>query len=728
MSRRCPAGGAEICGPGMLAIGFLFPAMLMATWAAGAPVVIHLIMRTRPRRVVFPPLRFVRKTHRATAGKLKLKHLILLAMRAAAIVLIAVLLARAEIREWRRVAGASAKAAVVVVVDNSGSMGYRYHGKTLLALGKQLGAEGIGLLPEGSEVAVITSSNPGAPAAFHGDRQLARQQLADVPAGLGHQSLAAAIARAEGLLAGARLERKELYIVTDMTAQAWRDGAGRSGVEGIHYTVLNCGRGGDVNVALERLELSSSSVAVGEELAIRAAVRSARIGGDVPVRLEVDGRAVDRKTIALASGGVAEAEFTYRPSAEGVIHGRVVLEHRDPLAMDNVRYFTVQVGRAATMLVVRDAATVGRGGQIARLMADGVAPPPTGARQGRWLQCTQITDRRLPARRLDAVDVVLLAGVAGVPKSQWRRLESYVRGGGSLWVVVGPLTSPQAYNHAAAQRVLPAALNAMEEMPEPIGWQTPSAAEPLLPRFAERSRLTLAEVRCRRRFGIQSVAPGARVVLRYADSTPAAVVRTLGAGQVLLWNFAPIRSFSNLAPQVEFPILARHTARALTATEQAPASQTWGSAVAVPAPRSMPAAVATVRGPGQVNERPVLLDLASRSVLLQADRLGHWTVRFTEADRQVQRGFSVNADPAESRLEPAGNAVSALFPAEALTVASDQAELAKWIATVSQPLDLAAPILLILLVLIAGESFFANRFYRVVAAPGAPGAAEAART
>ena len=58
-----------------------FYPVLYALGAVSAPIVIHLIMRTKPRKIIFPPLRFVKKTHQANISKLRLKHLILLLLR-----------------------------------------------------------------------------------------------------------------------------------------------------------------------------------------------------------------------------------------------------------------------------------------------------------------------------------------------------------------------------------------------------------------------------------------------------------------------------------------------------------------------------------------------------------------------------------------------------------------------------------------------------------------------
>ena len=105
-------------------MSFVYGAILWGSVAAAAPVIIHLLMRSKARKVTLPTLRFVKTTHRANYAKLKLKHLILLAMRMAAIVLAVLLLARVFLPGHRSPGGgASVPLAMVVVVDNSASMG-----------------------------------------------------------------------------------------------------------------------------------------------------------------------------------------------------------------------------------------------------------------------------------------------------------------------------------------------------------------------------------------------------------------------------------------------------------------------------------------------------------------------------------------------------------------------------------------------------------------------------
>jgi len=69
-------------------------AMLAALVVAALPVIVHLVMRGRPRQMDFPALRFVRQSHLASAGRTRLKRWLLLALRAAALALFVLVLAR----------------------------------------------------------------------------------------------------------------------------------------------------------------------------------------------------------------------------------------------------------------------------------------------------------------------------------------------------------------------------------------------------------------------------------------------------------------------------------------------------------------------------------------------------------------------------------------------------------------------------------------------------------
>ena len=66
-------------------MAFLNPLFLLGAMAAGLPVLVHLVRRTRARTIQFASLMFLRRIEQKTIRKRKVRNLALLAMRCAAL-------------------------------------------------------------------------------------------------------------------------------------------------------------------------------------------------------------------------------------------------------------------------------------------------------------------------------------------------------------------------------------------------------------------------------------------------------------------------------------------------------------------------------------------------------------------------------------------------------------------------------------------------------------------
>src|SRR5262244_203761 len=75
-------------------MAFLSPLFLLGATVAALPVLVHLVRRTRARRVEFASLMFLRRIEQKTIRKRKLRNLVLLLMRCAALLLLALAFAR----------------------------------------------------------------------------------------------------------------------------------------------------------------------------------------------------------------------------------------------------------------------------------------------------------------------------------------------------------------------------------------------------------------------------------------------------------------------------------------------------------------------------------------------------------------------------------------------------------------------------------------------------------
>jgi hypothetical protein len=265
-------------------MAFVNLSLLIGGAFVAIPVVLHLIMRQKPRLFVFPAIRFVQQRRLANQRRLQLRHWVLLALRCAAIGLLALALARpvvasASLSNWLTVSllaavaiglaviatvatvvrtskplmfglwGAAAAQALVciamlvsslvaskpvlgdqeapvaavLVVDTSPRMQYRHNNQTRLAEAQETAQWLVRQLPADSEVAVADSR--AGSGAFAVDRSAASTMIERLrPTGT-PRPLAEVVTAAVNLAQQNERTRKEVYVFTDLARAAWNSQA-----------------------------------------------------------------------------------------------------------------------------------------------------------------------------------------------------------------------------------------------------------------------------------------------------------------------------------------------------------------------------------------------------------------------------------------------------------------------------------------------------------------------
>ena len=100
-------------------MNFLSPLFLIGAATAAVPIVLHLLKREPEPRVLFSAVRLLKRAPVEHTEKHRLRELLLLALRVAALVLLALAFARPFFTSTRAAAGASAS---IVALDCSCSM------------------------------------------------------------------------------------------------------------------------------------------------------------------------------------------------------------------------------------------------------------------------------------------------------------------------------------------------------------------------------------------------------------------------------------------------------------------------------------------------------------------------------------------------------------------------------------------------------------------------------
>ena len=104
-------------------MSFLTPLFFLGVAALAAPILVHLVRRTRARKVQFPALVFVRQVPQRTIRRRTLQNVLLLLLRCLAILLIVIAFTRPFFSGGNSSAKEdTAAGATVILVDNSLSM------------------------------------------------------------------------------------------------------------------------------------------------------------------------------------------------------------------------------------------------------------------------------------------------------------------------------------------------------------------------------------------------------------------------------------------------------------------------------------------------------------------------------------------------------------------------------------------------------------------------------
>ncbi|HZI32710.1 MAG TPA: BatA domain-containing protein, partial [Candidatus Binatia bacterium] len=134
---------------------FTNPLMLAGMAAVGLPLLIHWLTRARPRRIAFPPFKFLVEACAGQQAVNRLRTFILLAIRCLLVLALALLFARPFLKPKAAAVSPQAGKRVVLVLDASLSMRAVQQGVPLFARAQAGAAEVLRSLPDDSEAAVI---------------------------------------------------------------------------------------------------------------------------------------------------------------------------------------------------------------------------------------------------------------------------------------------------------------------------------------------------------------------------------------------------------------------------------------------------------------------------------------------------------------------------------------------------------------------------------------------
>lgn len=809
-------------------MSLIHPALIYAAGLAVIPVILHFLLRAKPRKLPFPALRLIQLRRRQNVRRLRLRHVWLMLLRMLVIIGLAIAAARPSLpeasyelsltemltlfgiiaaslgayfglmRAWQKKklsvqtlayrrtmlrgglgtavavlialavilpyvnrlrAEISAPApavssdlpvAAVFLFDTSLSMQYTQEGKTRLDQGKAIALGHMDTLPPRSRIAV-GESNSTSPILFQADLVGAKakiQSLTPQPAlqplnerlraalALQEQDQGRTLNEQESVPQGDRRDRfiREIYLFTDLAATSWRTSGAqllKDELERLPWVavyVIDVGELAPLDVGITDVRLSRQSVPEGATLTVEAALSAIGIeDSEKTVELSLlsrDGKLIPqgKQTVKVDSQQGARVQIPIANLQGPIQHGELRLLSSDPLPMNDVRHFTVEIKPPPKVLLVSP------NDDVAFLLSEMLATDDERrAKKFRYL-VTEVTPAKLPTTRFGDYSVVVLNSVPSPNDTTWKSLHKFVSNGGGLAVFLGSNALQErggvdsvSYSTESASTVLPAKLGSGQRFPQPAFLDAKNLNHPTLKKLDEVGGAgVLAEMEIYRRWTVD-LNDGANVLITYSKPAEAALIeRRVGSGRVaMLTTAADSRGWiDHTQRNWAFFVLIDQLMQYLSGRSEATFNYLAGEDVFVRADSEPPVTKYLLRKPsGQQLQGAVPAGAASFAIR-ETDQLGHYDVLSADPQSKFSSGFSVNASATESDFRRMSeDDLTQMFGEKRFSLARDIATLQRRVTTGRLGEEVYPLILVIVLIVFCGEHFVANWFYSEEAAP-----------
>jgi hypothetical protein len=493
-------------------VSFLYPAFLLGALAAALPIALHLLRRDVAPEVPFTAVHLLRRSPLEQTRRRRLRDLLLLAARVAALALLAFAFARPYLT-----ASATGPALEIIAVDRSSSMSAP--GRFERAQAEARNA--IAAVGHGRRVAVIAFDDRATIVAAPGGPGEARAAVDGLRPTYGGTRFAPVLDRAIELSAG---DAARLVIVSDLQRSGWESDTPVAP--------------SSLQVAVRQIEPLAGNLAVTrlrrEADSIRVEIRNAgAVAASGTLRLVVDSRPAATAAFSVPASSSVELAVAHRAPDRGVLLAEI--DEPAGFPFDNRRFLLLDPTGRPHVTIVGDGLAQS-GFYATRVLQSG------DDRAGFEVQATSPAALgSLSPEELSEQSVLILLSTRNLDRRGRERLLHFVRQGGGLLIAASPDVDPSVVAAAMAWRELSA-------IEQPAGGAVLAATDLRHPIFRPFGVLAanLGQVRFTRTWKVRP--DGWDVAARWTDGSPALLERREGDGRVVLfasdldrrWNDFPL--------------------------------------------------------------------------------------------------------------------------------------------------------------------------------------------
>ena len=603
-------------------MGFLAPWFLAGAVAVGLPFYIHLLRQYRSTPHPFSSLMFFERRTQSSIKHRRLRYLLLLSLRVALLLLIALAFANPFVS---RVGGAAGgRKMLVIAVDNSFSMRYDDH----LARAKQAALSAISRLNPGERGQVLAI---GSRVHFLTQPIEETDQLKAAIQGIqpsDEQSSYGELARALRTISQTSRIPLEVHFASDLQKSsmppAFADLRLGSDTNLIFHSVA------DSKEPNWMVESVTAPAKIYDPKKVR--VQTVVAGVNTPatkrsVSLLLDGKTLESKSVDVPAGGRASVEFVSLDSPHGFHKGEIRIEPGDSLREDDRFDFAVErtdphpvlflhpAGQDRDVLFYRSA--------LESVSEAGFTLEPLAVEQA-------------ANQSLSKYAFVVLSDVGTMPAGFENSLRAYVTAGGSLLIALGPLSAALTHVPVSNETIQGSAYAGRND----ARFETVAAADAEHPALRRANKLDGVKF-----YQVIKVDPGqSHVVARLTNQAPLLLEKQVGEGRVIVFT-STFDNIGNDLPQHNYFVpFVEETARYLGGQQDRSTNVAVDSYIELRSVKDRGAAIDVTEPDGS---HPLSLKDATTAQTFQVTREGFYDIHRANGREEL---VAVHADRRESDL------------------------------------------------------------------------------
>lgn len=523
----------------MLWPSFLNAALLGGLVAVGIPILIHLMLKTRQRRMKFSTLRFFDFLDEEAVRSRKLRHWLLLLLRLFIIVLLVFAFARPFLGNDSLLAGKQRPQVVIFLLDRSLSLttrdaeGVRWE-RTRAAARKLLYT-----LPRDAKVGIVACGGHAEWLAQPGPATDALKVLDTTQPLMTGGDLGDALSLAARFFASQGAQASNtLFVMGDFQRTSARRVAEAFMPPNVRVEWFSAGEAHTPNLAVTELNLGA---AIGQTSAVMVANFDEEDHGPVTTRLLVDGKALLSRTLCLSAGARSNLDITLPPLPPGWHSLSLRLEYDDPLPADNVRYQALYVPPPVPVLLVEPktgAKVYQQETFFIRTALDPNFGDTNSGLAGFAVDTTppdEINRHLMTGNAYGTYALVIVPALKRWPAGTSAALLAHVEKGGGLLLFAGEGLSVNHYT-AELGPLLPGHLGASETAAD-LDWRIWEwdKRSPIFAPFRQPNSGSPSVARFFKRLNLQPREED-QVLARFQDGQTAMLLRSVGRGRVMFFN------------------------------------------------------------------------------------------------------------------------------------------------------------------------------------------------